>query len=39
LTAFKNGQSDLTVTFEGISQKLPVRAWHRDKVMYVEITQ
>jgi hypothetical protein len=39
LTILKDGKSDIMVAFKGISKKLPLKAWHRDKVMYVEITQ
>ena len=39
LTILKEGKSELKVTFEGISKKLPVKAWYKDNAIHVEISQ
>ena len=39
LTMLKDGQSEITVAFGGVSKKLEVKARHQDNAMRVEITQ
>ena len=39
LTIRKSGRTNLTVTAGGVSRKLPVKAWYKDKAMNVEINQ
>jgi hypothetical protein len=39
LTITRPGKSELRVAFGGITKRLPVRAWHQDNAMHVEITQ
>jgi len=39
LTILKAGKSELRVAFEGISKKLPIKAWYKGNAIHVEIDQ
>ena len=39
LTILKEGQSELRVTFGGISKRLPVKSWYKDNAIHVEISE